>query len=110
MAYRRLANLDSIVSFGFRVRECRLAAHISQAELARRSRMTRKAIGQIERGTTNPTLETMTLIAAGLRCELVVTLHGDGESQRVVLDAAQARRASAALIKIASALKPQKRL
>ena len=107
MGYRRLVH-PAILEFGYRVRERRLAAGLSQSELARRSRMTRKCIGEIERGTSNPTLETMVLVAAGLRCDLVLGFS-DGGAPCVVLDAVQARRASAALVRIASTLTPKKR-
>jgi transcriptional regulator with XRE-family HTH domain len=55
-----------IASFGRRVRECRLAMGISQVELGRRSRVTSKFISEIERGTSNPSLETVLLVADAL--------------------------------------------
>ena len=59
-----------IVDFGRRVRELRRAAGLSQRDLARESRMTRKFIQEIEYGTSNPSLETIVLLAHALDCDL----------------------------------------
>lgn len=61
----------TVRSFGRQVRAHRLAAGISQPELGRRARVTRDYIGQIERGTSNPSLITMVLVADALGSNIV---------------------------------------
>ena len=68
---------STVRDFGLRVRAHRLSAGMSQLELARRSRVTTKFIGQIERGTSNPSLVTMVLVADALRCSLTDLLQSD---------------------------------
>lgn len=43
---------------------------ISQEELALRSNVSEKTIGEIERGETNPKLETLLMIARGLKTSI----------------------------------------
>ena len=60
-------------TFGRNVRERRLLLNMSQAELAERAELRRAAISDIEREAANPTLDSITKIAAALRvdvCEL----------------------------------------
>ena len=59
-----------IVRFGRRLRELRRAAGLTQRDLARQSRVTRKFIQEVEDGTSNPSLETIVLLADGLGCEV----------------------------------------
>lgn len=53
-------------AFGRRVREVRLAAAVSQEELAYRSGLDRSYVGQVERGERNLTLENIYRLAEGL--------------------------------------------
>ncbi|TWT44460.1 anaerobic benzoate catabolism transcriptional regulator [Phycisphaerae bacterium RAS1] len=57
--------------FGRRIRELRLRAGLTQKQLGDRcgKRYSMQRIGQVERGLTNCTLETITSLARGLRCE-----------------------------------------
>lgn len=59
-----------MVRFGIRVRELRRAAGLSQLELSRDSRMTARFIQEIEHGRSNPSLETIVLLADALGCTL----------------------------------------
>lgn len=59
-----------MVNFGKRVRELRRAAGLSQLELSRDSRMTARFIQEIEHGRSNPSLETIVLLADALGCSL----------------------------------------
>lgn len=59
-----------MVNFGKRVRELRRAAGLSQLELSRNSRMTARFIQEIEHGRSNPSLETIVLLADALECSL----------------------------------------
>jgi transcriptional regulator with XRE-family HTH domain len=54
------------VAFGRRLREYRVAAGLSQPELARRSCMRYEFIGKMERGIGNPSLGTLALVADAL--------------------------------------------
>jgi transcriptional regulator with XRE-family HTH domain len=60
----------TLVRFGYLVRRARLAAKLTQGELAERARMTRNFIGGVEHGRENPSLATMVLLAHGLGCDL----------------------------------------
>jgi len=55
---------------GVRVRELRLAYHITQEELAERAGLSYKFIGEIERGKANPTIDTVWALAKALRLEI----------------------------------------
>lgn len=55
---------------GERLRELRLAYHITQEELAERAGLSYKFIGEIERGQANPTIDTMWRLAKALRVEI----------------------------------------
>ena len=58
-------------AFGKRVRELRKRAGLTQAELAARSgsSIEMQRVGEIERGERNCTLQTVSKLAKGLRCE-----------------------------------------
>lgn len=65
-------------AFGRRLREVRLAAEISQEEMAHRSGLDRSYVGQVERGERNLTLENIYRLAEGLgvpTASLVVELN-----------------------------------
>jgi transcriptional regulator with XRE-family HTH domain len=100
---------STVQKFGRRVRACRLAAGLSQPELGRLARVTPKFIGEIERGSSNPSLVTMALVANALGCGLVDLLHADKSAAYVSLSADNARRVHDAATIIASVLSPRKR-
>ena len=59
-----------LVVLGQHVRRARLAAHISQRELDRRSHVGYRFISELELGRENPSLATMLRIADGLGCDI----------------------------------------
>ena len=61
---------ETRAAFGPRARALRLAAGLSQRELARLAIMSRKYVQQIEYGKANPTVETVALLAYALGCDL----------------------------------------
>jgi transcriptional regulator with XRE-family HTH domain len=67
--------MKAIADWGAAVREARARALLSQRELARRARTSQSVVARVERGQTNPSLNTlMRLLAAtgfGLQLELV---------------------------------------
>lgn len=50
--------------------EARLAAKLTQTELAKKSGVTREAIARLESGSGNPTIKTMSHVAAALGKEV----------------------------------------
>lgn len=59
-----------IVQFGHRLHAMRVQAGVSQAELAARARVCQRHVRRIERGTSDPSLATIVLLADALNCEL----------------------------------------
>jgi transcriptional regulator with XRE-family HTH domain len=57
---------DIRVRFGKALRACRTSQRLTQEELAERSGLSQKFIGEIERGLGNPTIETVSQIAGAL--------------------------------------------
>ncbi|WP_449278453.1 helix-turn-helix domain-containing protein [Leucobacter sp. GX24907] len=55
-------------ALGVRLREIRLEADLSQQDLARISALHPSHVGRIERGSVNPSLETLTQLAGALGC------------------------------------------
>src|SRR5437660_8861269 len=55
---------------GDRVRELRIAFRVTQEQLAERSGLSYKFIGEIERGKANPTVDTMAALARAFKIEL----------------------------------------
>ncbi|MCC7014872.1 MAG: helix-turn-helix transcriptional regulator [Planctomycetes bacterium] len=53
--------------FGMRVRELRLAADLTQDELAYRADLDRSYVGQVERGEINISIDNIGKLAKGLR-------------------------------------------
>ena len=53
-------------AFGARVQQLRKAAKLTQEELGKRTEMSGKVIGEIERGERNPTLGTIERLIKGL--------------------------------------------
>lgn len=103
---RRAKARAAIVDFGRNVRARRLSAGLRQKDLARRCHVGADVICYIERGTTNPLLETMALIAAGLNCS-VADLFIPSES--VLISGADAARGREALDVLGSVLLPGRR-
>src|SRR5918999_6085086 len=110
MAYTNTARA-AILKLSRRVRAFRLAAGLSQPELARRSRVTAKFIGQVERAESNSSVATLALIAEGLGCALSDLFKSDahGPYAYVVLRVDEVRRAQDALAVLRSALTPRAR-
>lgn len=66
---------------GSRLREWRQRRGLTQEQLAERSGLSYKFIGEIERGTGNPTVETLGRLAAALDVDLSELLRA-GEPSR----------------------------
>ncbi len=60
---------------GVLVREQRIAAGLTQNELAKRTGMSQPAVARLEAGGTEPTIATLRRIAEALEIELVVEFH-----------------------------------
>lgn len=63
---RRLKDSELKI-FGRRVRDLRTKVNLSQEEFAEKAELDRTYVSGIERGVRNPTLTTMTKLAAALR-------------------------------------------
>lgn len=73
--------------FGAALREWRLRQQLTQEQLAERSGLSYKFIGEVERGRGNPTLTTMAQLARALDVELPVLLGGsDGRPRTSASD------------------------
>ncbi len=66
------AEADAAYRLGALVRGHRIAAGITQVELARRAATSQPAIARLEAGGTEPTLATLRRIATALGVDLVV--------------------------------------
>ena len=58
------------------VRETRLAAGLTQADLAERAGLERKTISRIENQHLSPTIDTLVRIALVLRCDVAELIDG----------------------------------
>lgn len=58
------------VRFGHAVRACRGRQRLTQEQLAERSGLSQKFIGEIERGTANPTIDTISQLASALTMDV----------------------------------------
>lgn len=67
---RRSSAKPVLAAFSQRLRVLRLAAGLTQTELADRSLLRIAFVSRIERGTGNPSLATMALLAIGLDCHV----------------------------------------
>ena len=82
--------MDIKKNFGVRVRELRKRAGFTQDQLAQRCGRTfvMQRIGQIERGESNCTLETVEQLARGLSCEpaelFLFPMSGVGKAVRLL--------------------------
>jgi transcriptional regulator with XRE-family HTH domain len=65
---------DVRARFGHALREARVRGRFTQEQLAERSGLSYKFIGEIERGRGNPTLVTMTRLASALGIELAALI------------------------------------
>lgn len=62
--------LEQRAAFGARVRELRLAARLSQEELAHRAGLDRSYVGQVERGERNVSLDNVHRVADALQADV----------------------------------------
>ena len=69
---------------GERIRQLRLKKSLSLSEFARRTGMSKSMVSQVERGNTNPSVETIRGIAAALEVP-VFTLFLDGNDSQEML-------------------------
>jgi transcriptional regulator with XRE-family HTH domain len=84
---------DTRGQFGALLRECRMAACLTQEEVAHRSGLSVRALSDMERGrTARPFGRTVRLLAEALelgepgRLRLIRALRGDGEDEPATLD------------------------
>ena len=63
--------MDVATRFGTRLRELRVAAGLTQAELAERAGVSVNFISLVERGLKSPTLSTMERLAAALKVPII---------------------------------------
>jgi tetratricopeptide (TPR) repeat protein len=78
---------------GERVRQLRIAAGLSQTDLAG-ERFSKEYLSQIERGKTRPTKETVEWLASRLRVDSAFLEHGVSTDERERIEAALARAAA----------------
>ncbi|MEV5737698.1 helix-turn-helix domain-containing protein [Streptomyces sp. NPDC014684] len=67
--------MDLATRVGLRLRELREAQAISLSELARRSRIGKGTLSELESGRRNPTLETLYALTTALKVPLSTALH-----------------------------------
>lgn len=60
----------SLLRFGAEVRTRRTNLNLTRSEIAARSKLSQSYIGKLERGATNPTLDTMASVAEALGVEV----------------------------------------
>lgn len=72
--------------FGRRLRALRLARRLTQEELAERSGLSYKFIGEMERGVANPTLDTLLGVSGGLEITLAALVSEIEDAQISALD------------------------
>ncbi|MBT6143438.1 helix-turn-helix transcriptional regulator [bacterium] len=61
---------DNIKTVGNNISKLRLSKNLTQEKLAYGIGIAKSYLGYIEQGKSNPTLETLYLIADGLECEV----------------------------------------
>ena len=88
-AIRSLAT-TSALRLGERLRQLRVAAGLTQSELAG-ERFSKEYVSQIERGKTRPTTETIEWLAVRLGCDAGFLANGVATDERGRLEAALAR-------------------
>ncbi|AYN97419.1 XRE family transcriptional regulator [Pseudomonas sp. LTJR-52] len=67
---------DTCKVFGRRLRDIRLAAGMSQEELASRAELDRTYVSGCERGKRNPSLKTIAKLAKALKINLTELFNG----------------------------------
>ncbi|WP_405466920.1 helix-turn-helix domain-containing protein [Streptomyces jietaisiensis] len=67
--------MDLAAGVGLRLRELRTARGMSLSELARRSRVGKGTLSELESGRRNPTLETLYALTTALKVPLSTVLH-----------------------------------
>ena len=72
--------MDVATRFGTRLRELRVAAGLTQAELAERAGISVNFISLVERGLKSPTLSTMERLAAALKVPIMELFRFDSNS------------------------------
>lgn len=78
--------------FGADFRAARLAAGLTQAEVARLIDAPHQTVGQVEHGKRNLTIDVMRRLAVAVRCSLVLHLNPDGAPSSAHLERAPARK------------------
>src|SRR5246127_1808497 len=86
----RSQTTTSALRLGERLRQLRVAAGLTQSELAG-DRFSKEYVSQIERGKTRPTAETIQWLAARLGCDAGFLANGVATDERGRLEAALAR-------------------
>jgi transcriptional regulator with XRE-family HTH domain len=81
----RLLN-ETRARFGAALREWRLRRQLTQEQLAERSDLSYKFIGEVERGQGNPTLDTMSQLANALGIALSVLVSTAERSRTTSAD------------------------
>jgi tetratricopeptide (TPR) repeat protein len=84
------ASRSAALSLGERVRQLRVAAGLTQTELAGQ-RFSKEYVSQIERGKTRPTAETIEWLAARLGVDATFLANGVSSDQRSRVETALAR-------------------
>ncbi|WP_227982157.1 helix-turn-helix domain-containing protein [Nocardia spumae] len=75
--------MDLAASVGARVRQLREAQGFSLSELARRSRVGKGSLSELESGQRNPTLETLYALTTALGVPLSTAFHSVGAGMRI---------------------------
>lgn len=75
--------MDLAARVGVRLRELREEQGISLSELARRSKIGKGTLSELESGRRNPTLETLYALTTALKVPLSTALHGLGSPARI---------------------------
>ena len=86
----RTARRPEGIRLGERLRQLRVAANLTQSELAG-DRFSKEYVSQIERGKTRPTAETVEWLAARLGVDAGFLAHGIASDERGRLEGALAR-------------------
>jgi len=74
---------ELVRKIGARLRELRLARQLTQEQLAERSGVSHKFLGEIERGVGNPTIEWLEDVATGLDVQVHDLVRDEGPREVV---------------------------
>ena len=66
-----IKNDEVIKALGRRVRDLRVSKSLSQEQLANEAEIPLSQVGRIERGEVNPTLSTISVLAAALKINIM---------------------------------------